>query len=90
MDDGTLPAMRALRDRGAWGDLDSIVRVWWARRDQRPDSLEMPATEGVAFKWVHYLLVLGAVVTAAAGILLLIGSGLLPISPAVTAAEIDR
>ena len=68
----------------------SLVRVWWARRDQRPDALPMPKAEAVAFKWVHYLLVLGAVVTATAGILLLIGSGLLPIAPAVTAAEIDR
>ena len=68
----------------------SIVRVWWARRDRRPGPLEMPAAEGVAFKWVHYLLVLGAVITASAGILLLIGSGIVPVSPAVSAEEVDR
>jgi cytochrome b561 len=68
----------------------SIARVWWARRDQRPGPLEMPAAEAVAFKWVHYLLVLGAVVTAIAGILLLIGSGIVPISIFVDSAEVDR
>ena len=68
----------------------SIGRVWWARRDRRPDPLKMPAAEGVAFKWVHYLLVLGAVVTALAGIVLLLGSGIVPISLAVTAEEVDR
>ena len=67
----------------------SIARVWWARRDRRPDPLDMPAAEAAAFKWVHYLLVLGAVVTATSGILLLIGSGIVPVGPLVDAAEVD-
>ena len=67
----------------------SIVRVWWARRDARPAELEMPAAEAAAFKWVHYLLVAGAIVTATAGILLLIGSGIVPISMFVDAADVD-
>ena len=67
----------------------SILRVWWARRDRRPDELEMPAAEAAVFKWVHYLLVLGAVVTATSGILLLLGSGIVPIGPLVDAAEVD-
>lgn len=68
----------------------SLVRVWWARRDPRPDPLVMPAAEAAGFKWVHYLLVLGALLTAFSGIILLVGSGILPISPAVSAAEVDR
>ena len=68
----------------------SIARVWWARRDSRPDPLDTSAVEGAGFKWVHYLLVLGALLTAFSGIILLVGSGILPISPAVTAAEVDR
>ena len=67
----------------------SVLRVWWARRDRRPDPLEMPAAEAVTFKWVHYLLVLGAVITATSGVLLLIGSGIAPIGPAVDASEVD-
>ncbi len=67
----------------------SVVRVWWARRGRRPDPLDMPAAEASTFKWVHYLLVLGAVITAVSGILLLIGSGITPISPAVDSADVD-
>jgi cytochrome b561 len=67
----------------------SVLRVWWARRDRRPGPLEMPAAEAVAFKWIHYLLVLGAVITATSGILLLLGSGIAPIGPAVDASEVD-
>ncbi len=67
----------------------SVVRVWWARRDPRPGPLEMPQAEALMFKVIHYVLVLGAVITAIAGILLLIGSGIVPISPAVDAAEVD-
>lgn len=67
----------------------SVVRVWWARRDPRPGRLEMPRGEAIVFNAVHYLLVLGAVITAAAGILLLIGSGIVPISPLVDASEVD-
>jgi cytochrome b561 len=68
----------------------SLVRVWWARRDRRPDRLDMPAAEAAAFNGVHYLLVLGAVIAATSGILLLIGSGIVPIGPAVDASEVDR
>ena len=67
----------------------SVLRVWWARRDRRPGLLQMPAAEAMAFKWVHYLLVLGALITAASGILLLVGSGIAPVSPAVDASEVD-
>ncbi len=67
----------------------ALLRVWWARRDQRPAALEMPAAEASAFKGVHYLLVLGAAVTASAGILLLIGSGIVPVGPLVDAADVD-
>ena len=51
---------------------------------------DIESAEAAAFKWVHYLLVLGAVVTAIAGILLLIGSGIVPISVFVDSAEVDR
>lgn len=67
----------------------SVLRVWWARRDRRPDPLDMPAAEAAAFKWVHYLLVLGAVITAASGVLLVVGSGMVPIGPLVDAADVD-
>lgn len=67
----------------------SVARVWWARRDRRPDPLEMPAAEAASFKWVHYLLVLGAVITATSGILLLIGSGVVPVGPLVDPADVD-
>ena len=67
----------------------SVLRVWWARRDRRPDPLEMPAAEAAAFKWVHYLLVLGAVMTATSGVLLVVGSGMVPVGPLVDAADID-
>lgn len=67
----------------------SVLRVWWARRDRRPDPLEMPAAEAKVFNGVHYLLVLGAVITAISGVLLLIGSGIVPVSPLVDAAEVD-
>lgn len=67
----------------------SVLRVWWARRDRRPDELEMPASEAAAFKGVHILLVLGAVVTASSGILLLVGSGIVPIGPLVDAGDVD-
>jgi len=67
----------------------SILRVWWARRDRRPDPLEMPAAEAASFKWVHYLLVLGAVITASSGVLLLIGSGVVPVGPLVDPADVD-
>jgi len=67
----------------------SVVRVWWARRDRRPDALQMPAAEAAAFKWIHYLLVLGSAVTAVSGILLLVGSGVVPIGPLVDAADVD-
>ena len=67
----------------------SILRVWWARRERRPDPLEMPAAEAMSFKWVHYLLVLGAVITASSGILLLIGSGVVPVGPLVDPADVD-
>jgi cytochrome b561 len=67
----------------------SVARVWWARRDRRPDPLRMPAAEAAVFKWVHYLLVLGAGLTATSGILLLVGSGIVPIGPLVDAADVD-
>ncbi|MEX1297121.1 MAG: cytochrome b/b6 domain-containing protein [Candidatus Limnocylindrales bacterium] len=67
----------------------SVLRVWWARRDRRPGALEMPAVEAAAFKGVHYLLVLGAAVTATSGILLLVGSGIVPVGPLVDAADVD-
>ena len=56
----------------------------------RWDLLEMPTAEAAAFKWIHYLLVLGAVITATSGILLLVGSGITPpFGLAVDAAEVD-
>jgi len=67
----------------------TVMRVWWARRDARPDPLAMPKSEAAVFNGVHYLLVLGAAITAVSGILLLIGSGIVPISPLVDSAEVD-
>jgi len=49
----------------------------------------MPASEAAVFNGVHYLLVLGAGITAVSGIFLLIGSGIVPISPMVDSAEVD-
>lgn len=67
----------------------SVLRVWWARRDRRPDQLQMPAAEAAAFKGIHHLLVLGSAVAAGSGILLLVGSGVVPIGPLVDAADVD-
>ena len=55
----------------------------------RWDLLEMPTAEAAAFKWIHYLLVLGAVITATSGVLLLVGSGIVPVGPLVDASEVD-
>ena len=68
----------------------SIIRVIWARRDRRPDPLEMPRNERLAYKGIHVLLVLGSAVTAISGILLLLGSDILPIAPAVASGDVDR
>ncbi len=68
----------------------SIVRVIWAMRDRRPDPLEMPRSEYLAYKGIHVLLVLGSVITAISGILLLLGSDITPIAPAVASGDVDR
>ena len=68
----------------------SVIRVVWAVRDRRPDPLGMPRMEYIAYKGIHFLLVLGSAVTAVSGILLLLGSDIVPISPAVASGDIDR
>lgn len=68
----------------------SVIRVLWAVRDRRPSPLEMPRREYLAYKGIHFLLVLGSAVTAISGILLLVGSDILPIAPAVASADVDR
>lgn len=68
----------------------SVIRVIWAVRDRRPAPLEMPRSEYLAYKGIHVLLVLGSVVTAISGILLLIGSDITPIAPAVASGDLDR
>ena len=68
----------------------SVIRVVWALRDRRPDPLEMPRREYLAYKGIHVLLVLGSAVTAVSGILLLLGSDITPIGPAVASGDVDR
>jgi cytochrome b561 len=68
----------------------AVIRVVWMRRDTRPDAPPMPRGEYVAFKGVHILLTVGSFIAAISGILMLIGSGITPISPEVTAAAVDR
>lgn len=68
----------------------SVIRVIWAMRDRRPDPPEMPGSEYLAYKGIHVLLVLGSVVTAISGILLLLGSDITPIAPAVAPGDVDR
>jgi cytochrome b561 len=50
----------------------------------------MPRSEYLAYKGIHVLLVLGSAVTAVSGILLLLGSDITPIGPAVASGDVDR
>jgi cytochrome b561 len=68
----------------------AVIRIVWMWRDARPQALQMPRTEYLLFKGVHVLLIAGSIVVALSGILMLLGSGIIPISPEVTSAGVDR
>jgi cytochrome b561 len=68
----------------------TIARLIWAWRTDGPAPLQMPRAERVAYRGIHVLLYVGAILTAATGILMLVGSGIVPIAPEVVASEVDR
>lgn len=68
----------------------AVIRVVWMWRDARPGVLEMPRSEYLLFKAVHILLIVGSIVAALSGILMLLGSGITPIATEVTSDAVDR
>ncbi len=68
----------------------TIIRLTWARRDRRPEPLAMPDPERILYRGTHVLLYVGAFLATISGILLLAGSGIVPIAPEVIAADVDR
>ena len=68
----------------------TVVRLIWARRDARPEPLAMPRTERLLYRGVYVLLYVGAFAATISGILLVIGSGIVPIATEVISSEIDR
>jgi cytochrome b561 len=68
----------------------AVIRVIWMWRDSRPEALAMPRSEYLLFKGVHILLIVGSIVVALSGILMLLGSGITPIATEVTSEAVDR
>ena len=68
----------------------TVARLAWRRKDDHPDPLPMPPWEQRLFRGTHLLLYAGVLLSAISGILLLVGSGLVPIPSEVTPEAIDN